>query len=210
MNEQMSNAVSTSVDEAYQSIAKPSGVIVIPTDTTYGVICRLDDGSAINRIYEIKGRDRSKPLIILGYNVTSLLQWVEGDMDAIHKLAADFWPGPLTIVAQANSRVPKDILSGGDTVGLRVPDHRATLSLFRKIPGRCVASTSANPSGAGIPKDFDEVTRLMSPHVDYILADCNEPPAGTESTIIDVTKSPPKILRAGALSMETVLSVLNQ
>jgi L-threonylcarbamoyladenylate synthase len=198
--------VTTHLQNARAYLVKPGGVIVVPTDTTYGVICQLNDDAAIDRIYDIKGRDRSKPLIILGSETSSLLQWIAAGHRIVETLADKFWPGALTIVAQASPAVPRSILSGGETVGIRIPSHEATLHLLSSLPSKSVASTSANPSGAGIPRDFAEVTTLMTSHVDYIVPDCNTPPAGTESTIIDITSTPPRILRSGALSAATILA----
>jgi L-threonylcarbamoyladenylate synthase len=204
----MTDEIESKVEQAYAAVVKPGGVVVVPTDTTYGVICRLDDDAAIDRIYEIKGRDRSKPLIILSSDIASALQWIEADDTTVHKLAARFWPGPLTIVAKAKAGVPRSILSGGDTVGIRIPAHSATCRLISLLPNRSIASTSANPSGAGIPKDLAEVTKLMSALVDFILPDCGEPPAGTESTIINLVVDPPTVLRSGAVSNDEISQAL--
>jgi L-threonylcarbamoyladenylate synthase len=204
----MNDEIESNIQQAYAALVKPQGVIVVPTDTTYGVICRLDDDAAIDRIYEIKGRDRSKPLIILSADVASALQWIDADDTTVHKLAAKFWPGPLTIVAKANNSVPTGILSGGNTVGIRIPAHSRTCRLISLLPTRSIASTSANPSGAGIPKDFAEVTKLMSALVDYILPDSGEPPAGTESTIINICANPPTVLRSGAVSNDEITQAL--
>jgi L-threonylcarbamoyladenylate synthase len=204
----MTSQFEAEIDRAQALLLKSAAVIVVPTDTTYGVICRLDDDAGIDRIYEIKGRDRSKPLIILGSESSDLLQWIDGDHETIHKLASKFWPGPLTIVARANASVPRGILSGGNTVGIRIPAHRGTRELIGRVPNRSVASTSANPSGAGIPKDFAEVRKLMQALVDYILPDCGEPPAGNESTIINISTDVPCIIRQGALPADEILSVL--
>jgi len=195
---------------AIECLARDNGVIVVPTDTTYGVICRLDRLQAIDRIYELKGRDRSKPLIILGHSVASLLPFVEGDRKNIEVLGGQFWPGALTIVARSSMKVPPEIMSGGTTVGLRVPDHKGLLRLLSLLPDGAVASTSANLSGAPTPKVIDEVIASLSDKIDYILPDCDESPAGTESTIIDVTSSEPKILRAGALDKESIVKVLKR
>jgi L-threonylcarbamoyladenylate synthase len=195
---------------AADALLKPDGVIVVPTDTTYGVICRLDDAGAVDRIYDIKGRDRSKPLIILGAEIQSLLGWIKGEPDLAFVLAQRFWPGPLTIVAPASKSVPRGILSGGSTVGLRVPAHMATRAVLSRLPHGCAASTSANPSGGGSPSTFDEACRLMSDKVPYVMPDCGEPPAGTESTIVDISTAQPRILRTGSLDPAFVMACINE
>ncbi len=185
-------------------------MIVIPTDTTYGVVCRLDYPEAIDRIYELKGRDRSKPLIILGSDPAALLRWATGDLRLAVELAERFWPGPLTLVVRATETVPGSILAGGQTVGLRMPKHDATLKLLARTKDGSVASTSANLSGAGAPKTLSEVEASLADKVDYILSDCGQAPAGNESTIIDVSSSEPKLLRVGSLSEETLMAAVNE
>jgi L-threonylcarbamoyladenylate synthase len=195
------------IDQAVQALQKPGGIVVVPTDTTYGVVCRLNDLSAVDRIYQAKGRDRSKPLIILGAELESLISWIEGDVDVAYTLAKQFWPGALTIVARASKHVPREILSGGVTVGIRQPQHRATLAVLSAMPNGCVASTSANPSNQPIPRSFEEVTSLMSEQVDYIMPNCGQAPANNESTIVDISNETPRILRAGAINPELIQAI---
>lgn len=137
------------VDAAVSALSTNDGVIAVPTDTTYSVICRLDRPQAIERIYSTKGRDRTKPLIILGSDPGLLMQWVTGDLRLALNLAVKFWPGPLTIVARATEAVPGGIFAGGRTVGLRMPSHAATLAVLSRLPRCSAASTSANISGQG-------------------------------------------------------------
>ncbi|MBX9772395.1 MAG: threonylcarbamoyl-AMP synthase [Candidatus Obscuribacterales bacterium] len=193
---------------AVECLSRGNGVIVVPTDTTYGLVCRLDRLEAVERIYELKGRDRSKPLIILASNTESILPFIEGAEDIVAKLGERFWPGALTIVARASAKVPPEILSGGITVGVRVPAHKALRALLSLLPEGVVASTSANLSGAPTPKVMDEVVASLADKVDYLMPDCDESPAGTESTIVDVSGDKPRVLRAGALAVDSVLKVL--
>lgn len=194
---------------AVECLSRDNGVIVVPTDTTYGVVCRLDRLNGVERIYELKGRDRSKPLIILASDTKSILPFIEGAQDIVRILGERFWPGALTIVAKASARVPKEIMSGGTTVGVRVPKHGALRALLALLPDGAVASTSANLSGAPTPKVINEVIASLSDKVDYLMPDCDEPPAGTESTIVDVSGLEPRILRAGALPAASILSALS-
>lgn len=201
---------STQIDSAVAALQRPAGVVVVPTDTTYGLICRLNDSAAVDRIYEMKGRDRSKPLIILGAQTSDLLPWMDGDPRLAMLLANKFWPGPLTIVARASSAVPRGILSGGTTVGLRLPDHQSVRQVLDRLPDGSAASTSANLSGAGSPTKLDEVFNSVGNLVDYVMSDCDKKPAGTESTIIDISKNPPVVLRAGALSPQLLTQCLQE
>lgn len=190
---------------AIECLSRNNGVIVVPTDTTYGVVCRLDRLEAVERIYDLKGRDRSKPLIILASDTKSILPFVEGRHELVSVLGEKFWPGALTIVARASSLVPKEILSGGTTVGVRVPNHAALRALLALLPNGAVASTSANLSGGQTPKVMDEVIESLADKVDYFFPDCGESPAGTESTIVDVSGDVPRVLRVGALPTDVVL-----
>ncbi|MBX9877911.1 MAG: threonylcarbamoyl-AMP synthase [Candidatus Obscuribacterales bacterium] len=207
---------------AVECLSRDNGVIVVPTDTTYGLVCRLDRLNGIERIYELKGRDRSKPLIILASDTKSILPFIDGAQEVVQTLGEKFWPGALTIVAKASARVPKEIMSGGTTVGVpkeimsggttvgvRVPEHGALRALLALLPNGAVASTSANLSGAPTPKVMAEVIASLSDKVDYLMPDCGEPPAGTESTIIDVSGTEPRVLRAGALPAASLLSALS-
>lgn len=196
------------IELAVSALSKPGGVITVPTDTTYGLICNLHDSDAVDRIYEIKGRDRSKPLIILGATSDSLLSFMAEQSDAAALLAKKFWPGALTIVAEAADFVPRGILSGGSTVGLRQPNQAVLLEVLLRLPQLAVASTSANLSGAGFPTSLQEVLDTVGSLVDYVMPDCGQPPAGNESTIVNVSQIPAKILRAGALSQEQIQACL--
>jgi L-threonylcarbamoyladenylate synthase len=200
----------TEIESAVKALSLKDGVIVIPTDTTYGVICRLDQPDAIDRIYDLKGRDRSKPLIILGSDPNMLFLWATGDMTLALLLAERFWPGPLTIVLRATEQVPAGILAGGKTVGLRVPNHAASRAVLATLPRGSAASTSANLSGAGAPSRWQEVAEAIGEKADYIMPDCDEPPAGKESTVIDVSGHEPKILREGVLKKDEVFSIINE
>lgn len=198
------------IEAAFDALSRDDGVIVVPTDTTYGLICRLDRPYAIERVYELKGRDRSKPLIILGSDPGCLLQWVTGDITIALHLASIFWPGPLTIVARATEKVPGGILAHGRTVGLRMPAHGATLALLSRLPRCSVASTSANLSGSVSPARYEEVVESVGSMVDFVMPDCDEPPAGTVSTIVDASGTRPEILRAGSLDPQVVLDAASE
>jgi tRNA threonylcarbamoyl adenosine modification protein (Sua5/YciO/YrdC/YwlC family) len=119
------------------------GVVVIPTDTVYGLAARLDRPKAIDKIFKLKGRPRSKPLPILVPDIKTARTLAEFDKDAL-EMAMKSWPGAVTIVVRTTEDVP-DIGGDGTTVGLRMPDHPFTLNLLRECGP--LAATSANPSG---------------------------------------------------------------
>lgn len=122
--------------------------IIIPTDTVYGLVCRYDSKIAVEKIYKLKGRDRNKPLILLGYNWKSLKKFARVSKNKdLQKLIKEKWPGALTIILPASKKVPAFLNKGYKTVGLRVPDSKFALNLLKKCPGKVLASTSANLSG---------------------------------------------------------------
>ena len=194
------------ITEALRALEKSNGIVVVPTDTTYGVICRLDRKDAIARIYQEKGRDRNKPLIILGADIKSLTKWCGGKCDKLKLLGLKFWSGALTIVVPAASCVPRDILAGYETVGLRVPDHKGLRLLLEQLPDKSAASTSANLSGNGITKTLSEVQAALGGKVDFIMDNCGIAPQGTESTIVDISGDTPVILRSGAIAPAEILA----
>lgn len=122
--------------------------IIIPTDTVYGLVCRYDSKVAIEKIYKLKGRDRNKPLILLGYDWKSLKKFVKVTKNPnLQKLIKEEWPGAFTIILPASKKVPKFLNKGFKTIGLRVPDNDFALNLLKNCPGKVLASTSANLSG---------------------------------------------------------------
>jgi L-threonylcarbamoyladenylate synthase len=193
--------------QALTSLENNDGIIVVPTDTTYGVICRLDRKDAIARIYREKGRDSNKPLIILGHDADSLENWAAAKHEQLRLLSKKFWPGALTIVVPAANTVPKEILAGLQTVGLRVPDHDQCRALLEQLPDKSAASTSANLSGSGIPKDLADVQATLHGKVNFIM-DSGSAPQATESTIVDISGDKPVILRRGAINPEDIFAVL--
>ena len=122
--------------------------IIIPTDTVYGLVCRYDSKSAVEKIYKLKKRGRKKPLILLGYNWNALKKFVVGNSrDHSLQRMIKQWPGPLTIVLPASKSAPQFLNKGFKTIGVRVPDNNFLLKLLKKCPGKVLASTSANISG---------------------------------------------------------------
>ena len=124
-------------------------LVIVPTDTVYGLVCRYDSKSAVEKIYKLKKRDRKKPLILLGYNWRALKKFIvvgAGRDPHLQKLIKQ-WPGPLTIVLPASKLVPQFLNKGFKTIGVRIPDNKFLLKLVKHCPGQVLASTSANISG---------------------------------------------------------------
>ena len=188
------------------ALLKQGKVIGMPTDTVYGIACNALNPDAIDAIYEIKNRDKSKALIAQTYSLkkaSSFLEYVPTDG---HKLAEKYWPGALTLVMKANNNIPKNMIAGGDTVGIRVPDHEMALALLHsaEVP---LAVTSANNSGEPSPTTAQEVNELLGDKIDYIL-DGGKCSLGIESTIVGFNNEKPVVLRVGAISEEEIFGSL--
>lgn len=183
-------------------IMRGGGLIAVPTETVYGLAGNGLDEKAVAEIYEVKGRPEVKPLSLMVHDAASMERYCENVPPQAHTLAKKFWPGPLTIVIKANPCVPEIVRAGGETVGLRCPDHPLTLELLEKS-GVPFAAPSANPSGEPSPKNADSVLKYFDGKIDAVL-DGGECGIGCESTLIDLSRTPYRILRQGALPADEI------
>ena len=196
-----------SVDLSYAAeILARGGLVAVPTETVYGLAANGLDSSAVEKIYDVKGRPSIKPLSLLVPDIAAAETFCRDIPNSALVLAEAFWPGPLTIILQRNSFVPDIVTAGGDTVGLRCPDHPITIELLR-LSGIPAAAPSANPSGMPSPKTAGEVLGYFDGKIDCVV-DGGECRLGLESTIIDLTVTPPKIIRQGALPSEVIWEVI--
>jgi L-threonylcarbamoyladenylate synthase len=177
-------------------------VIVFPTDTVYGVGCRIDDPAAVRRVFELKGRGTQEPLPVLLADPAELEEYGRDLTPAARDLARRFWPGALTIVVRRSDAVPALVAGGRETVGLRVPDHALPRRLVRDV-GVPLVGTSANRHGAPSPLTAQQVAFDLGDAVDLIL-NGGRCPVGRESTVVDATADPPRVLRRGAIVLEAV------
>ena len=182
------------------------GLVAVPTETVYGLAGNGLDEKAVAEIYEVKGRPEVKPLSLMVHDAASMERYCENIPPQAYTLAVKFWPGPLTIVMKARPCVPEIVRAGGETVGLRCPDHPLTLELLEKsnVP---FAAPSANPSGEPSPKNADSVLKYFDGRINAVL-DGGECGIGRESTLIDLSHIPYKILRQGALPAEDIADAL--
>jgi len=187
-------------------ILKNSGIIGYPTDTVYGLGANALDEKAIKKIFSLKGREISKPLLLVISKEFNLKEIVTEVPSQAVKLIKAFWPGPLTLVLKANNKIPSILTAGTGKVGIRVPDNLITLSLLSlcKFP---VTSTSANPSGMLEAKTAEEVRNYFVENLDLII-DGGECCKAIPSTIVDFTKGRFKIIREGKISSDMVANVL--
>ena len=192
-------------DEAAE-IIKTGGLVAVPTETVYGLAGNGLDEEAVKQIYEVKGRPQVKPLSLMVPGAEAMEQYCEDLPLGARLLAERFWPGPLTIVLKAKDHIPSIVLAGGDTVGLRCPDHPMTLELLKKA-GVPFAAPSANPSGEESPKTAQKVQDYFAGKIGGII-DGGECGIGLESTIISMAQKPYRILRQGALAEKEIASAL--
>jgi len=181
------------------------GVAVVPTDTVYGLAASLEHSDAIEQLYDLKGRPHDKPIPILVASSEEAKRLSSNLSSVACRLVRAFWPGPLTIVVQAARGVPEACLSGGRTVGLRMPDHGALLSLLAACGG-ALAVTSANSSGDPETVTASDAFASLNELPDIVL-DCGIAPGRRPSTVIDTTTFPPTVLREGTLDADLVLAV---
>ena len=173
-----------SIGEAPE-ILKKGGLVAVPTETVYGLAANGLDASAVEKVYEVKGRPAVKPLSLMIPSPEAMDDYAHTVPHAAHVLAERFWPGPLTIVLPARENIPPIVLSGGKTVGLRCPDNDLTLAAL-KASGVPFAAPSANLSGGPSPKTAQEVLNVFDGRIDAVI-DGGPCTLGRESTILEMT-----------------------
>ncbi len=187
-------------EEASRIIAS-EGVIVFPTETVYGVGGLAESYRAVVRVFQLKGRPPETPLTIHVSGLEQALRYVEPRSPGFWKLA-DLWPGPLSIVEPASHRAPAVVRAWGATVGVRVPDHPATLKAIEA--GGPIVGPSANPSGRPSPVTVWQAVAYFGDAIDLYI-DGGEARYGIESTVVeDVGDNSFRLLRAGATPVEAL------
>src|SRR5215471_4612530 len=176
-------------------------VVAYPTDTLYGLAVDPRNAAAVTRLYELKGRAETSALTLIAADLAHVRAAGEMTVEA-ERLAARWWPGPLTIVVRARPILTRGMLAGGSTVGIRVPDHAVAIALARDA-GFAITATSANRSGAMAASDADAVAAVLS-DVDGIV-DAGPVRGGAPSTIVDATTTPVSLLREGVVPWDKVL-----
>lgn len=194
-----------SLTEAVDCLRR-GGLIVYPTDTLYGLGVAAGDDGAVRRLFQAKNRPLDNPLPILVASAEEA-QWIaQMEASLALRLASRFWPGGLTLVLPRSPGFHSLALAGGDTVAVRVPNHRVPLGLIREL-GQPLTGTSANLSGRQAPLTAAEAAEQLGERVDIII-DGGRCPGGIESTVIDLTGESPRLLREGAISRAELESVI--
>ena len=180
------------------ALIRNGGLVSVPTETVYGLAGDGMNPEAVKKIYEVKGRPSVKPLSLMVSGKEDMPRYAADIPDAALFLADRYWPGPLTIVLKAQEVIPDIVLAGGNTVGLRCPDHPLTLQLIRDS-GTALAAPSANLSGSKSPVCAQDVLDVFDGKIEAVI-DGGPCTLKTESTLIDLSSKPYRILRAGAVS----------
>jgi L-threonylcarbamoyladenylate synthase len=173
-------------------------MVAFPTDTVYGVGAHAFRPEAVAALYRAKNRPTSKAIPVLVARVEDLAQVARQVPAIAWELAERFWPGGLTLVLPRAEIVPRVVTAGGDTVAIRCPDHPIPLALGDAI-GAPLAATSANLSGQASPTTARQVVAQLDGRVPLII-DGGECPGGVSSSVVDLSLSRPRLLRAGAIS----------
>jgi L-threonylcarbamoyladenylate synthase len=192
--------MNSQIDEAVK-ILDQGGIIIFPTDTAFGIGCRVDNEKAIQRLFEIRKRPLSQATPVLVNGIKMAKKYVtEIPTGVVENLINPFWPGALTIVLKANThKVSLLVTGGGQTIGLRMPNHAVILSVIGKV-GVPVLGPSANFHGENTPYEFKDLNSELISLADYVIK--GECVVKKPSTVVDCTKNPWEILRQGAIEIK--------
>ncbi len=181
------------------------GCVIFPTDTVYGVGAAAESDEACERLFELKRREQQKAMPILLASAADLPLVAADVPESARRLARRFWPGGLTLVFARKPDFHSAALAGGDSVAVRIPDHLGARALINAAGG-LLAVTSANVSGNPSPVTAQEAAAQL-PGADVVV-DGGPCPGGVESTVVDVTVDPPRIIRVGAIPAERIEEAL--
>jgi L-threonylcarbamoyladenylate synthase len=180
-------------------------VVALPTETVYGLAANALSEKAVARIYEIKGRPAHNPIIVHVAGCEMAEHCVNQWPPLADKLARAFWPGPLTLVLPRAKKVPGNVTAGGETVGVRWPSHPFIQEVIR-LCGFPLAAPSANLSNQISPTNADHVARQLAGKIPLIV-DGGQAQVGIESTVVDLTAQPPRLLRPGMIHEQSLMAV---
>ncbi len=186
------------VDQAI-AIIKAGGIVIYPTDTAFGIGCRIDDHKAVDRLFELRRRPITRATPVLVSSREQSLAYLSSPSKIVRRLMDDYWPGALTIVAPCKKElVYSPIRGNSDAIGMRMPDHQATLSIISQV-GVPILGPSANFHGEKTPYRFEDLDPVLVNLVDCVVSgECRVKQA---STVVDCTREPYRIIRKGAVEL---------
>ena len=187
------------------ALLRDGSVVALPTETVYGLAANALDKQAVSRIFEIKGRPANNPIIVHVAGNEMAKRCVKNWPELARGLSRAFWPGPLTLVLPSSEIVPDIVTAGGATVGIRWPSHPFIQAVIRECHFP-LAAPSANLSGQISPTNADHVRQQLGGKIPLIV-DGGQSQVGIESTVLDLTVLPPRILRPGMIHAESLAAV---
>ena len=190
------------------NVLRAGDLAAVPTETVYGLSANALDARSVAKIYKAKGRPQHNPIIVHVAGLDMARRCVSEWPELAGRLAAAFWPGPLTLVLPRSSEIPDAVTAGGETVGIRWPSHPFIQEVIREC-GFPLAAPSANLSNEVSPTNARHVFKSLGTKIPLIV-DGGQSQVGLESTVLDVTVSPPRLLRPGMIHEESLLAVTGE
>jgi L-threonylcarbamoyladenylate synthase len=197
----------TAAIAAAADVLRRGGVVAYPTDTLYGLAVDPGSDSALDRLFELKGRGRGQAFPLIAASTGQACAAAQLTTDDL-RLARAFWPGPLALVVRARAGISPVGVAADGTVAMRVPAHPLARNLAAAFGG-CITATSANRSGEPPTASADEVAASLGNRLDMLL-DGGDAPGGAPSTIVSLVTGNPSLVRAGAIAWERVLESLEE
>lgn len=175
------------------------GIIIFPTDTAFGIGCRIDRPETVDKLFQIRKRPPGQAMPVLVSSIDMALDYVDSPSEIVRRLMDAYWPGALTIVALCKTNlIYSPIRGGGKNLGVRMPDHEMALSIISGV-GVPILGPSANFHGAPTPYRYEDLDPELINLVDYVVP--GECKAGNVSTVVDCSVEPYKIIRQGAVTL---------
>lgn len=182
-------------------IIRQGGIVIYPTDTAYGIGCRLNDEKAVKRLFEIRKRPQSQPTPVLFDSIERVREFVIPFDSKVEQLMREYWPGALTLIFGCiEEKVPSLVRGGGRTLGVRIPDHETVWQLIKGADSP-ILGPSANFHGQQTPYSFKALDKELIKLVDFVLEGKTKG-KGSPSTVVDCTKKPWKIIRQGEITLD--------
>ena len=181
-------------------VLNQGGIVIFPTDTAFGIGCKIDDEKAIARLFAIRKRPQSQPTPVLFDSIERVKEFVFPFDSKVEQLMREYWPGALTLILYCNKlKVPSLVRAGGETLGVRIPDHEVPVQLIKNVDVP-ILGPSANFHGEKTPYSFPELDKDLVKLVDFVI-DGKTKTKNLTSTVVDCSVLPFKILRQGAVSL---------
>ena len=189
-------------------ILRDGGVAVFPTETVYGVGADIRCAESVGRVFALKKREPSQPLMAHCASPVQMLDYVADVPQWVQPLMSQFWPGPLALIFRSTDKVPSIVNGGGQAIGIRMVAHPAARDLLEEL-GAPIAGTSANLHGEPATSLFAAVSTVLLDQVDVAL-DSGLCGKDVPSTVLDVTCNPPRVVRVGAVSVQDIEAVIGR